>query len=61
MNFETLQTFGFIEFDSKEEAASAISKFNGMEVQGKKLVVNEARPQEKRNNNRRPAPRRRSY
>ncbi len=40
--------FGFIEYGSKEESDAAIEKMNNTEVQGKALVVNEARPQEKR-------------
>ena len=51
--------FGFIEYSSVEEAEAAIEKLNDAEVQGKKLVVNKARPQENRSGSR--APRRRSY
>lgn len=40
--------FGFIEFESDDEANQAIEKFNGYDLNGKKLVVNEARPQEKK-------------
>ena len=40
--------FGFVEFESKEEAESAVEKFNNADVNGKTLVVNEARPQEKK-------------
>lgn len=43
--------FGFVEFSSKEDAIAAIAKLNGKEAGGRPLVVNEARPQEKRDNN----------
>jgi len=40
--------FCFIEMGSDDEAATAISKFNGFEQDGRALTVNEARPQERR-------------
>ncbi len=40
--------FGFVEMSSKEEGAAAISKFNGQEVNGRSLTVNEAKPRENR-------------
>ncbi|MBU2577670.1 RNA-binding protein [Patescibacteria group bacterium] len=40
--------FGFVEMASDEEAAKAISMFNNQEVEGRKVIVNEARPQEER-------------
>ena len=40
--------FGFVEFADDAEADAAVSKFNGMEVDGRKLTVNEARPMEPR-------------
>lgn len=40
--------FGFVEMGSDEEAKSAIDTFNGKEVEGRKLTVNEARPREER-------------
>ena len=40
--------FGFVEMSSKEEGQNAISQFNGKEVSGRALKVNEAKPQEKR-------------
>ena len=43
--------FGFVEFDSKEEAETAIENLNGKEVSGRSIVVNEARPPKPRNNN----------
>lgn len=42
--------FGFIEMSSKEEGESAISMFNGKDVDGRSLKVNEARPREDRGN-----------
>ncbi|MFZ5844974.1 MAG: RNA recognition motif domain-containing protein [Patescibacteria group bacterium] len=36
--------FGFVEMASDEEAKKAIEMFNGKEVDGRSLVVNEARP-----------------
>ena len=38
--------FGFVEMGSDEEAQKAIEMFNGNEMDGRKLVVNEARPRE---------------
>ena len=40
--------FAFVEMASKEEAASAIEQFNGKEVGGRALKVNEAKPRENR-------------
>ncbi len=40
--------FGFVEMSSDEEATKAIEMFNEQELEGRKLVVNEARPMEKR-------------
>lgn len=40
--------FGFVEYESDEDANKAISTLNGTEFQGRTLVVNEARPQEPR-------------
>jgi len=40
--------FGFVEMSSEEEAQKAIEMFNGKELDGRKIVVNEARPQEER-------------
>ena len=36
--------FGFVEMGSEEEAKQAVEKFNGFELNGRALVVNEARP-----------------
>jgi RNA recognition motif-containing protein len=38
--------FGFVEMDNGEAAQTAISALNGKEVEGRALVVNEARPKE---------------
>jgi RNA recognition motif-containing protein len=38
--------FAFVEMSTDEEAASAISQFNGKEIAGRALKVNEARPRE---------------
>lgn len=40
--------FGFVEMASDEEAQKAIEALNGTELEGRTLVVNEARPQERR-------------
>ena len=40
--------FGFVEMGSGEEAQKAIGALNGTQLEGRTLVVNEARPQEKR-------------
>ncbi|MCC6278860.1 MAG: RNA-binding protein [Oligoflexia bacterium] len=42
--------FAFVEMSSDSEAADAISALNGKEIEGRALTVNEARPQEPRNN-----------
>jgi cold-inducible RNA-binding protein len=40
--------FAFVEMSTEEEAAAAIEQFNGKEVAGRALKVNEARPRENR-------------
>jgi len=40
--------FGFVEFENDDEAKAAIQKLDGSEFGGRKLVVNEARPQQPR-------------
>lgn len=40
--------FGFVEMASEDEAKKAIEMFNGKDVDGRPLVVNEARPREDR-------------
>ena len=37
--------FGFVEMSTEAEAQEAISKFNGYTMDGRAIVVNEARPQ----------------
>jgi RNA recognition motif-containing protein len=37
--------FGFVEIGNDEEAEKAIQSLNGQDFMGRKLVVNEARPQ----------------
>ncbi len=36
--------FGFVEMSTEEEAANAISKFNGADWDGRAMTVNEAKP-----------------
>ncbi|HEY3026812.1 MAG TPA: RNA-binding protein [Pyrinomonadaceae bacterium] len=40
--------FGFVEMSTKEEGAAAIQKFNGTDLGGRALNVNEAKPREDR-------------
>ena len=40
--------FGFVEMANDDEADAAIAMYNGQELDGRKVVVNEARPLEKR-------------
>jgi len=40
--------FGFVEMSTKEEGAAAIQQFNGKDVGGRALNVNEAKPRENR-------------
>jgi cold-inducible RNA-binding protein len=40
--------FAFVEMSTSEEATSAIEQFNGREVGGRALKVNEAKPRENR-------------
>lgn len=44
--------FGFVEMPNQEEAAKAMESLNGSEVEGKQLMVNEARPKQPNNNSR---------
>jgi len=47
--------FGFVEMEDDNEAMVAVSKLNGSEYEGRKLIVNEARPMQEnkpRNNKR---------
>ncbi len=38
--------FGFVEMSSEEEAEKAIEMFNNKEIDGRRITVNKARPQE---------------
>ena len=40
--------FGFVEMSTKEEGAAAIKQFNGKDLGGRALNVNEAKPREDR-------------
>ena len=40
--------FGFVEMSSNDEAQKAIAALNGTQLEGRTLVVNEARPMESR-------------
>ena len=40
--------FGFVEMASKEAGEAAIAQFNGKEINGRNLNVNEAKPRENR-------------
>ncbi len=40
--------FGFVEMDDLKEGQNAIKELNDKEVSGRKIVVNQARPQEDR-------------
>ncbi len=40
--------FGFVEMSTKEEGAAAIQQFNGKDLGGRALNVNEAKPRENR-------------
>eukprot|EP00764_Aduncisulcus_paluster_P011651 gnl/Carplike_NY0171/4583_a6230_343.p1 GENE.gnl/Carplike_NY0171/4583_a6230_343~~gnl/Carplike_NY0171/4583_a6230_343.p1 ORF type:complete len:112 (+),score=23.66 gnl/Carplike_NY0171/4583_a6230_343:226-561(+) len=44
--------FGFVEMSDEEAAKAAIEALNGTEVEGRNVVVNEARPREDRRDNR---------
>jgi len=40
--------FGFVEMSSEEEAKKAVEMFNGKELDGRNIVVDEAKPMQKR-------------
>src|SRR5205085_920735 len=42
--------FGFVEMANREEGEAAIQQFNGKELNGRALNVNEAKPREDRGN-----------
>lgn len=41
---QELRGFGFVEMPSKEEAQNAMNKLSGNELEGRSLIVNEAKP-----------------
>lgn len=43
-----MRGFGFVEMATKEDAQNAISKLNGNSFMHRNIIVNEARPREKR-------------
>ncbi len=53
--------FGFVEMADIKEGQKAIETMNGKEVSGRAIIVNQARPQEKRNDFRGGGNFRRSY
>lgn len=44
--------FGFVEMSTDEETQKAIETLNGYDIEGRKLVVNKARPREERREDR---------
>jgi len=44
--------FGFVEMDDSQAAQSAMTALNGLELDGRTLTVNEARPRAPREDNR---------
>ncbi len=42
--------FGFVEMETDDEAKAAIDQLNGKELEGREIAVNEARPQQPREN-----------
>ncbi|MDH7500084.1 MAG: RNA-binding protein [candidate division NC10 bacterium] len=45
--------FGFVEMASQKEASEAIQRFNGQLLDGRNILVNEARTEERRDSGRR--------
>jgi len=43
-----LRGFGFVEMPAKADALKAIQEVNGTEIDGRSLIVNEARPRKER-------------
>jgi len=41
--------FGFVEMSNDDDAEKAITMWNGQELEGRRLTVNEARPMQPRN------------
>ena len=46
---QELRGFGFIEMPAKKDALEAISSLNGGEIDGRNIVVNEAKPRKEFN------------
>ncbi len=44
--------FGFVEFESEDDAKKAIAELNGHSIEGRSLLVREARPHVERSNDR---------
>ena len=44
--------FGFVEMENDEEALKAIEELNDSDFEGRKIIVNEARPKKKKDENR---------
>lgn len=53
--------FGFVEMSNDSEAEAAIAKFNGADLAGRAMTVNEAKPMEPRNDRRGPPRGQRRY
>ena len=50
---QTSKGFGFVEMPGRAQAQKALDELNTFEFKGKKLIVNEARPQKERRGRRR--------
>jgi RNA recognition motif-containing protein len=50
---QTSKGFGFVEMPGRAQAQKALEELNTFEFKGKKLIVNEARPQKERRGGRR--------
>lgn len=50
---QTSKGFGFVEMPGRAQAQKALDELNTLEFKGKKLIVNEARPQKERRGGRR--------
>ena len=50
---QTSKGFGFVEMPGRAQAQKALDELNTIEFKGKKLIVNEARPQRERRGGRR--------
>lgn len=48
----TSKGFGFVEMPNEKEAKAAIAALNEMDMQGRKMTVNEAKPKPDRNSSR---------